>query len=614
MRLVLTTTAAAVLVAGIAMLIRDYTIIRRTWAAEVSTEASVLVLALGPALDFDDQRVAQQYLDALQARRPIRVAALYDAAGHLFASYRSSVSEALPASSPRPTSVELTGARAELVQPVVRGSETIGYLYLMAQYDITGRIYAYLSIFGLVMCVSLAVAYVFSSRLQRGIMEPLQSIGATARKLVDERDYSLRVQATTSEEFRIVVDALNNMLQEVQAAARLQEEANRSLREEVAIRKAAEDALALSDRRKDDFLATLAHELRNPLAPIRQGIRLLERSDVGAERSQWAREMIERQVKRMALMLDDLLEVSRITRGRLELKKEAVELSALIKAAVETSMPLIDSKRQRLAIDVPAHPVHLLVDALRMSQSISNLLTNASKYTDPEGRIALRVHVSAEALCISVTDSGIGLDPQVIPSLFQMFSQVDPAIDRAEGGLGIGLALVKGFVELHGGEVEARSEGLGKGSEFTIRLPPAAVISQAAPAAMHEPSNEPQAAGHKVLVADDNKDAADSMAMLLEFAGFEMLVAHEGREALRKIMTEKPAAAILDIGMADMTGYEIARRVRSSGDARTYLIAVTGWGQAEDVARAKEAGFDEHLTKPVDPARIEALLRERLSR
>jgi len=614
MRLVLMTTAAAVLVAGLAMLARDYTIIRRTWAAEVSTEAGVLALAIGPALDFDDAPVAQQYLEALQARPQIRVAALYDIHGNLFASYRSSLREPLPATSPPPSEVSLSGARAQLVQPIVRGSETIGYLYLMAQYDIKGRIYAYLSIFGLVMCVSLAVAYVFSRRLQQGIMQPLQSIGATARKLVDERDYSLRVQATASDEFRIVVDALNNMLQEVQSAAQSQEDANRSLREEVATRKAAQAALALSDRRKDEFLATLAHELRNPLAPIRQGVRILEHGDAGAERSQWAREMIERQVKRMALMLDDLLEVSRITRGRLELKKEPVELLVLTKAAIETSIPLVDSKRQRLTVNMPSHPVYLLVDPLRISQSISNLLTNASKYTDPEGAIALVVQVSAEAVRITVTDSGIGIDPPVIPSLFQMFSQVDPAIDRAEGGLGIGLALVKGFVELHGGSVDAHSEGLGKGSEFTIKLPSSVVLSGLDPPAIDEPNTpRPDADRHKVLVADDNRDAADSMAMLLEIAGYEVFIAHEGQEALRKIMTDKPAAAILDIGMADMTGYEIARRVRSAGDIRTYLIAVTGWGQAEDVARAKEAGFDEHLTKPVDPDRIEALLRARLS-
>ena len=425
---------------------------------------------------------------------------------------------------------------------------------------------------------------------------------------------SLRVQTTSTDEFRSVVEALNKMLQEVQAAARAQEDANRSLTQEVATRKAAQAALALSDRRKDEFLATLAHELRNPLAPIRQSIRILERGDADTKRSQWAHEVIERQVKRMALMLDDLLEISRITRGRLELKLEDAELGAITKAAIETSKPLIDAKRQVLTVEAPTQPLRLRVDPLRISQSISNLLTNASKYTDPSGAILLSVRVSAEGVRFGVKDDGIGLDAQVIPTLFQMFSQVDPAIDRTEGGLGIGLALVKGFVELHGGTVRAHSAGLGKGSEFEIWLPPAVLISEPSQvlAQDHAPAS-PTAHRRKIVVADDNRDAADSMAMLLEMTGFEVFVVHSGQDALRKIVAEKPDAAILDIGMPDLTGYEIARRVRQKGDNAILLMAVTGWGQTDDVGRALEAGFDEHLTKPVDPDRIEEILRRRLS-
>lgn len=615
MRLVLTTTAAAVLVAGIAMLTRDLTVIRRTWATEVTNEASVLALATGPALAFDDQRVAQQYLDALRARPQMQLAALYDANGNLYASYRQSAANRAPAHAPPSTTASVSGAQVRLVQPIVRGPETLGYLYLEAQYNIRGRIYAYLGIFGMVMCLSLVVAYVFSRRLQRGIMAPLESISATARQLVDQRDYSLRVQATSTSEFSSVVEALNNMLQEVHSAARAQEDANRALTEEVTNRKAAQAALALSDRRKDEFLATLAHELRNPLAPIRQSIRILERTDLGAERSQWAREVIERQVKRMALMLDDLLEISRITRGRLEVKLEEVEIGVLTKAAIETSRPLMDAKRQLLKIESPAHHLRLRVDPLRISQSISNLLTNASKYTNQNGTIVLSINAAADGLTIRVKDNGIGLDPAVIPTLFQMFSQVDPAIDRAEGGLGIGLALVKGFIELHHGSVEARSEGLGKGTEMTIWLPPAVVISGLNEEVTEPPKPAPpEVERRQVLIADDNRDAADSMAMLLQMEGFEVSVAYNGQDALRMILTERPAAAILDIGMADLTGYEVARRVRESGDRDLFLLAVTGWGQADDVARATEAGFDEHLTKPVDPDRIDALLRSRLSK
>jgi signal transduction histidine kinase/ActR/RegA family two-component response regulator len=614
MRVVLLTTAAAVLVAGLAMLTRDLVVIRQSWAADMTNEASVLALATGPALAFDDKRVAQQFLDALSARRSILMAAVYDNDGRLYAAYRASRANQPPARAPGLERTTIHGSRVELVQPIVRGSDVLGTMYLIAQYDIVGRIYAYLGIFGFVMVLSLAVAYVFSRRLQRGIMEPLNSISTVARQLVERRDYSLRVKASSSQEFGFVVDALNNMLREVQSASHAQEEAMRSLQEEVATRKTAESALAQADRRKDEFLATLAHELRNPLAPIRQAIRILERGNAGPERSQWARQVIERQVARMALMLDDLLEVSRITRGALELKKDLVTLDALTNAAIETARPMIDAKRQSLSVHLPARAVSLRVDPLRLSQSISNLLTNASKYTNPEGSIILTVQISPQAVEISVQDNGIGLEAAVIPTLFQMFSQVDAAIDRTEGGLGIGLALVKGFVELHGGTVQAHSEGLGKGSEFVIQLPATVVVEM--PTVTAPETREvtmPGTSPRKVLVADDNRDAADSLAALLEMGGITVSIAHSGREAFEKIIAEKPAVAILDIGMADMTGYEIARRVRSAGGNPIYLLAVTGWGQADDVARAKEAGFDEHFTKPVDPDRIEALIRAKVS-
>jgi PAS domain S-box-containing protein len=373
--------------------------------------------------------------------------------------------------------------------------------------------------------------------------------------------------------------------------------------------KQTEEALRDADRRKDEFLATLAHELRNPLAPIRHAVRLLEVTSIDERQRQWAREIISRQVQRMALLLDDLLDVSRITRGRLELRKDYVDLAALVAAAVETARPLIDSKRHELKIVLPPESVQLEGDPLRLSQALSNLLTNAAKYTDTGGVISLVVTVGDE-IRIAVQDSGIGLSAAAIPHVFEMFSQVDSAIDRAEGGLGIGLALVKGLVGLHGGTIEVTSAGLGCGSEFTIRLPATLLVSAPRP-----PGHEVRmvaataVAGCKVLVADDNRDAADTLALLLESRGYEVVVAYSGVQALEVGRRHRPRAAILDIGMPELNGYETARRIRQEAWGRhALLLAVTGWGQENDKEQTRAAGFDHHLTKPVDPRSVEQLL------
>jgi PAS domain S-box-containing protein len=373
--------------------------------------------------------------------------------------------------------------------------------------------------------------------------------------------------------------------------------------------KETEDALREADRRKDDFLATLAHELRNPLAPIRHAAKLLGIKGLDPAQAQTAREIISRQVARMALLLDDLLEVSRITRGRLELKVERVSLNAVVKAAVEISRPLIESKKHSFSIRLPEQPLELQVDPLRMSQALSNLLTNAAKYTDPGGRIEVDIRQTPDELVLSVKDSGIGVPAAALPTIFEMFSQVDSVIDRAEGGLGIGLALVKRLVALHGGKVEAASEGAGKGSTFTIRLPGEAVhdatISEiAAPLERNEAGPR-----GRILVVDDNRDAASSLAMVLRSSGHSVLAAHSGEEALEIAEREKPDIIVLDIGMPQMNGYEVARRLRKTSDGKTMLlVALTGWGQKEDIEKSLNAGFDFHMTKPADPERIERLL------
>jgi signal transduction histidine kinase len=591
MRVALVTTAIALGLAGLAMLTQDLLVYRSSWASGLSTEAAILALSTAPALEFDDHDLAQRNVSALQARREVLAAALYTANGDLYASYARNHAD-LPRQLRNGEFLRVRGDLAELAQPIRRDGETLGFIYLRAAYNLWGRVGAYLGIFVLVTLPSMAVAFLLASRLQRRITEPLDSVAAAAREIVAHRNYAVRAKKTSDDEIGVLVDAFNNMLEEVEARSH-------ELRE--------------ADRRKDEFLATLAHELRNPLAPIRHGVRLLESSEVTEGQSRWAREVISRQVQRMALLLDDLLDVSRITRGRLDLKFETVELKAVVRAAVETVRPLLDSKQHQLSIDLPEESMALKVDPLRLSQSVSNLLTNAAKYTDPGGQISLVVQLLPGGLSMSVKDNGIGFDAHSFTEMFTMFAQVTSAIDRAEGGLGIGLALVRGLIELHGGTVEASSPGIGRGSEFVIHLPRSVVSSVGAPDDAAE-MRESATAGNgelKILVADDNRDAADSMTMILKLNGHEVSVAYSGEEALRIARETSPAVMILDIGMPGLSGYEVAAAVRREPwGAQILLLAVTGWGQAGDKDRARAAGFDHHLTKPVDLDQVERLMLE----
>jgi PAS domain S-box-containing protein len=365
-----------------------------------------------------------------------------------------------------------------------------------------------------------------------------------------------------------------------------------------------------ADRRKNEFLAILAHELRNPLAPIRQSVVVAQSGRASEPQRQRALEIIERQVAQMARLLDDLLEASRISHGRLELRRQPTTLSPALLAAVETARPLIESRGHALTVEVPEESIWLEADPVRLAQIFTNLLTNAAKYTDAHGRISLKVTTDARQAVVSVRDNGIGISTQMLPRVFDMFSQAHVALERTQGGLGIGLALARGLVALHGGNIEARSAGLGHGSEFIVRLPTLPrSLRQTRPAETPAAKAPP---ARRILVADDNPDAADSLAMTLKLRGHELEVAHDGRQALAIAAIMHPDIALLDIGMPVFNGYELARQIRSEPWGRSMrLIAVTGWGQEEDRRLALEAGFDDHLTKPVDPDKLIELIEAR---
>ena len=384
-----------------------------------------------------------------------------------------------------------------------------------------------------------------------------------------------------------------------------------SIARDITERRRIDEALRLADQRKDAFLAILAHELRNPLAPIRYATRLLE-PGVPPQMASDAKKMIDRQLAHMAHLLDDLLDVSRVTRGVLEIRCERLDLREVIEAAVAAVRPLVEAAEQKLLVSVPTEPLPVNGDAVRLTQIVGNLLHNATKYTPAGGQLEVSAALGAEAVHVSVKDDGVGIAPEALASIFELFVQLDPTGARADGGLGIGLSLARDLVRLHGGQIEAHSGGRGLGSEFIVRLPLVKEVpALTEPIAALEKVTALGASAIRVLIVDDNVDAATSLSYVLTIAGYQVRVAHDGTRALQIAGELRPNVVLLDIGLPGMSGHEVARRLRAeSWGTDVQLIAVTGWGREGDRAKSLEAGFDEHLTKPIDP---ETLL-QRISR
>jgi PAS domain S-box-containing protein len=374
-------------------------------------------------------------------------------------------------------------------------------------------------------------------------------------------------------------------------------------------RKQAEQALREDDRRKDEFLALLAHELRNPLAPIRNALGVMRLEPIEHPDLRWARDVLERQVEQLTRLVDDLLDVSRITRGKIALRKEPMAVSEVIARAVETSRPWIDERRHRLELSLPPEPILLLADPTRLTQAVANLINNAAKYTEPGGRIEVSALRAAGEAVLRVRDTGVGIAPEMLPDIFNMFTQVDRSLDRSQGGLGIGLTLVRRLVELHDGSVKAYSDGPGHGSEFVIRLPCLPGSAGAERQAEAPPPRRDLPRTCRILIVDDNHDAANSLSRLLRISGYESSAAYGGVQALEMAQANPPDVVLLDIGMPGMDGYDVARGLRAlPGMERVVLVALTGYGQEGDRRLTEAAGFELHLVKPVDLAELHALL------
>jgi PAS domain S-box-containing protein len=378
---------------------------------------------------------------------------------------------------------------------------------------------------------------------------------------------------------------------------------------DVTERKRIEEALRQADRRKDEFLATLAHELRNPLAPLRNGLEIMRIARSDPSVIEQAQHMMERQLGQMVRLIDDLLDLSRITLGKVELRLERVALASVVQSALEISRAPIEAGGHRLTVTLPPESVHLMADATRLAQVLANLLNNSAKYTEPGGQIWLSAQREGERVVLRVRDTGVGIPAHLLPAVFDLFVQAERSLDRAQGGLGVGLTLVKRLVEMHGGTVEAHSAGPGQGSEFVVRLPALLIAAARGEEGRERRADAARFAPRRILVADDNEDAAASMAMMLSLLGHEVRTVHDGAAAVEAAVEFRPDIALLDIGMPRVDGLEAARRIRAQPEGtRLILVALTGWSQPEDQRRSQEAGFDHHLVKPADMEALRALL------
>lgn len=602
----LLTTFLVLLVCSAALLSYEYFTSRSSWADEMRTQADFIARGSTAALVFNDPRTAQETLSLLHLQRRIEAAAIYDKEGRVFAFFRATGQEPLPSAvdaSLLRAGVKFSGSLLTMAYPIWHEGERVGTVYLESRHDMVGRIVTYGLILFAVMSMGLGVAVLFFNRLLRRVARPLDEMTQVAHEVMAKRAWGLRARETEYQDIGVLVTAFNGMLAEVQARTG-------ELEVEMAERVRAEQGLRQADRRKDEFLATLAHELRNPLAPMTTALALLRRERSTPEVREKSMTILQRQLGHLVRLIDDLLDVSRVSTGKLSLRVERVELVDLIRSTVELFQGTASEKGLSLSFEEPGVAMPLSGDAARLAQVFSNLLTNACRYTPSGGRIGVSVRRTDDSVEVVVQDSGLGIEPAMQHRIFELFEQGDKSLERGSAGLGIGLTLARQLVQLHGGEISVHSEGRNKGSRFIVRLPfdPATVlpVQPAAPASV---ANPPVVRPLRVLVADDNVDFATSLAELLRGAGHTVEVVHDGMAALAAARRSAPEVALLDIGMPHLNGYDLARKLRAEPGLRNaLLVAITGWGQARDREEAMRAGFDHHLTKPVDPTLLSQLL------
>ncbi|RZL33605.1 MAG: response regulator [Rubrivivax sp.] len=600
-RAVFATTLCALLLSAASLLAFEGLTVRNTLVRDLSTQADLVARSVVAALAFDDPHTAQESVELLRQRPRVLAAEVLRADGGRFASFGPPPdAHGLLTEEP---SHRFAGSHLVAVYPVVQGEERLGWVVVEAEHDLWERLFHYALIEAVVTLVALSVAFVVFRGLQRSITRPLLHIGDIATQATSRRDWSVRaVETADNADVAALLAAFNRMLSEVQGSTL-------ELEREMEERGRAEAALRQADRTKDEFLATLGHELRNPLAPMVNSVALLRRRGADPALAQKAIEILDRQLRHISKLIDDLLDVSRIKTGKLRLSLERLDLAPLARAVAESVAPQAAERGLRFSAELPERACLVSGDAVRLAQVLNNLLNNAMRYTPSGGEVELRLACDQDRVRLEVRDSGIGVPEALQEEIFDLFAQGDKRLERGNTGLGIGLTLARQLVRLHGGDISLHSEGANLGACFVVDLP---AIAEAPPPEQPASPAQATAAGlprGRVLIADDNVDFASTLAALLEDHGCATEVVHNGMDALASLQARPAAMAVLDIGMPGLNGYELARRLKQDPRTRAIpLVAVTGWGQASDRQAAAQAGFDHHLMKPVSSDAILALL------
>jgi signal transduction histidine kinase/CheY-like chemotaxis protein len=600
-KLVLTTlasTAVALVLAAGGFFAWDIDQYRREIERDLLAEARTIAENSTASLAFSDPRAAGETLAVLEIHPNIRLACMYTASGELFATYFRDTIDTCPAAPGE--SFDITWRSARLTTPIMLEGRRVGRLVVERDLtDVTDRAAVGGVILAALFVLATVLAGLLGVRMQRIVADPLLQLADTARRVSESKDYSLRAKARSNDEVGTVIHAFNDMLERVQART---------------------NELSRANRLKDEFLATLSHELRTPLNAVLGWVRIL-RSTPNAPPGMQARalETIERNARLQARLIEDLLEVSRIVSGKLHLRTRAVDLSGIVESAVDVVQPAATAKNIRLETEIEACPCMTTGDADRLQQVVWNLLSNAVKFTPPGGKVMLRL-VHDHDYVLTVSDTGIGIDPAFVPQIFQPFRQADASPSREQGGLGLGLAIVRHLVELHGGTVSARSPGKGLGTTFEVRLPavspaawPQRETRPEAVASAPEPAHPDVLAGIDVLVVDDEDDARELVRTVLENYGATVTCAASAVEAIRALDRRVPDVVISDIAMAGEDGYSLVRRIRARPTAAgggVPAIALTAYASASDHKKALEAGYDAHVAKPFEPSAIASLVRK----
>lgn len=606
-RAAMLTTLLAILLSAGALLTYELMVYRRVGIADMRTQADLIARSIAPALASSDAQAAWENLYLLRQQPQIRAAAVYGRDGALIASHTTTPKNELRARIPLASNAwgpRFSGSSLEMVRPIEHNGARIGMLYLKAEHGVWQRFVDFALIVLAVSAVSLVAAYYLFVVLQRRITAPLEKMTSVARDVIGSHNWSLRAPATDYKDLDVLVDAFNRMLSECETRTT-------ELEREMVTRQGVERELRQADRQKDTFLATLAHELRNPLSPMTSAVALLQMPQVSPQAREKALVVLERQLQHIVRLVNDLLDASRVATGKLSLDTAPVNIGELLHTATEGAQALAQQHGLQLTLHLPDAALYVNGDAVRLTQVFSNLLNNACRYTPHGGRVDLSLTSTPSSVEVTVVDTGIGVEPAMQERIFDLFEQADQSMQRGSAGLGVGLTLSRQIIQLHDGSLSMHSEGLHRGSCFTVRLPRLHRAPPRDEAPTVAPPHPQPSRPLRILIADDNVDLTVSLSAVLSSHGHQVEVVHDGEAAVRAARAQLPDVALLDIGMPRLDGHQVARALRA--DAATQgirLVAITGWGRDADREAARLAGFDQHLLKPVNPEQLLRLLNE----